>query len=396
MIYDVIISGLGPAGSTAAYQLAKAGLKVLAFDKAGFPRYKACGGGISPKVKRILSFSIDELVEDEADTIKLTHCLKNEFTVKSTMPVGHMLMRDKFDYFLLTKAKSAGSLIKEQEKVIDFKENKETVEVITDKNTYEASFFIGADGANSLVAEKSGLAQRRKNYFTLTAELKVPLKKLEENRSTIWIDIGKVPRGCGWIFPKKNHFTLGIGLFYSKKGRVKDPRFFIYEFINKHPALRGAELQGKIHGHYIATLTDDHSFICGDRIFLVGEAAGLVDPFTGEGIYCAIRSSQILAGIISGNMPLEEIKEKYWEEIKKEFISEFKMAEYISRFVYTFPKYSHNLLLRHRHLGDYYQGLLRGDVSYGDVYSRMLNKMRLNFKEKANKFLSVIIRKKTF
>lgn len=390
MIYDFIIAGLGPAGSTASYELSKCGFKVLAFDKAVFPRYKACGGGISPKVKQILPFSIDELIGNEVDSVVLTNNLKDAFLVKAGSTIVHMAMRDKFDYFLLNKAKSAGALIKENERVLNFNEGRDTVEVITDKSTYIARFLIGSDGANSLISKKSKLADKKKYYLTLTAELKLPHEKFQGNKSNIWVDIGGIPHGCAWIFPKEDHVTLGIGIFSSCRNKIKNLNSYIYKFIDEFEPLSGAEISGKIRGHYIATLVNERSKISKGRIFLAGEAAGFVDPFTGEGIYYAIRSAQILSSIMSKKTLLDEMQKEYYEKIKKEFFGEFKIAQYISKFVYTFPKYSHSLLFKHRHLGDYYLALLKGDVSYSDVYKRMIGKIKLSFKEKGKKLLKLL------
>ena len=107
-MYDVIVVGLGPAGSIAALDLANKGLKVLALDKERFPRYKSCGGCISVKVDPIVDFDFSELIEDTVSGISFTFKSKRQIDVDSTRPIAYNVSRDRFDAFLLDKAQSAG------------------------------------------------------------------------------------------------------------------------------------------------------------------------------------------------------------------------------------------------------------------------------------------------
>src|SRR5574340_527104 len=112
-MHDAIVVGLGPAGSTAAYTLASRGLKVIAFDKEKFPRYKSCGGCISTKIERTLDFDISGVFEDTVYGATFTYKSGRSTDIISDRPVGHNVMRDRFDALLVSRAKEAGASIVE-------------------------------------------------------------------------------------------------------------------------------------------------------------------------------------------------------------------------------------------------------------------------------------------
>jgi flavin-dependent dehydrogenase len=149
--YDVVIVGSGPAGSTAAYELAQGGLKVLALDKEKFPRYKPCGGALSSRIQSILPFNFTGVVENTISGILFTHTFKQDIPVKSDKPLAYLVKRERFDNLLVEKAKERGATVRVGERVKSFLCRGNTIDVITNRGTYTTKFLIGADGPFSVV-----------------------------------------------------------------------------------------------------------------------------------------------------------------------------------------------------------------------------------------------------
>jgi len=109
--YDVIVVGGGPGGSSAARFCARAGLKTRLIEKERMPRYKPCGGCLSLKTVRFLNFDLSPVIENTLYGAKFTYCLKDPFIIRSKEPISFMVMRDRFDLFLIKKALDEGQEI---------------------------------------------------------------------------------------------------------------------------------------------------------------------------------------------------------------------------------------------------------------------------------------------
>ena len=114
-VYDTLVVGMGPAGATAAYQLSRAGLSVLGLDKATHPRYKVCGGGLSARIDRILEDDYKSVVEHTIYGIQFSYRGADPFFLDSSSPIAYMVMRDRFDHFLVEKARRVGTEVHEDE-----------------------------------------------------------------------------------------------------------------------------------------------------------------------------------------------------------------------------------------------------------------------------------------
>ncbi len=330
--WDAIVVGAGPGGSSAAYGLAKAGLRVLLLEKEKMPRYKPCGGGLTAKVRTALDFDFSPAIET---TVLQGSVAFRRARVRVAASAGWCVMRDKFDTLLAARAVDAGAELRDATPVTQIAFGDSGARVSTRGETLRAAFVVGADGVNGIVRRAAGLPAHRRMAAALEAEMDAPSAALDEWRHTLHLDFGALPWGYAWIFPKAEHLSVGVGALL-RHGPTTDLRAELSRYIASEPTLRQAQTRftrghriplGGIFGQYHA-----------GRAILVGDAAGIVDPFTAEGIYYAIKSGQIAAQEIAANcqrMPVD--LSAYTERINREINSDFRYAWWLTQVFYRMP-----------------------------------------------------------
>ena len=362
---DAIVVGLGPAGATAAYELARSGQKVLAFDKEKFPRYKPCGGAVSAKVNRILKFDFSGVVEDVVDTAIFTYRSKRNLFIQNDTPIASMVMRDRFDNLLVDMAKKAGAVVMEGIRVSGFKEDISCIYVETDRGKFRARVLIAADGASSFVwrtlyGTDLG-ADLRETVLTIESEMSADRNSLEKLRNKIIIDFGCIPWGYAWIFPKKEYLSVGIAGVKSRLDRgIKE---YFNDFLKcYHDILKGGEVRNQ-KGWIIPEFNSNTKRIAGRRILLVGDAGHIVDPFTGEGIYYAVRSAQLAARAVVDGIGKDDFS-AYETDLEKELYAELSAAQKLADMVYSNPKVWYSLVEAEPGLIKKYLDVITGNSSY--------------------------------
>ena len=358
--YDVIVVGGGPAGATAAYELATSGINVLILEKEKFPRYKPCGGGLSLKIDRVLKFSIKEVIETTVMGVHFSCQGKNGRYILSDRPIAYMVMRDRFDSLLISEATKAGAAFIDGTQVKGIFAAKWGYEVSAGNQTFNCRYIIGADGANGIVQRSLHPQVTRSVAASLETEISVDPRVVDGHNHYVHIDFGAIPSGYAWVFPKRGRFSAGIAGF---KGIVKQPRRNFDKFIKGAPSLHGVD---KIDhkGHPIPLFRTPQPLTKGG-IILAGDAGNLVDPFFGEGIYYAVRSAQIASTVVSeaihkGGSNLS----RYDKLLAHELYPEFKAAQKISQVVYTFPMIWYDTLTERPELAEKYYNVLRGNSRY--------------------------------
>jgi geranylgeranyl reductase family protein len=372
MIYDAIIIGGGVAGTTAAYILAKGGKNVLLLEKEKLPRYKTCGGGVISRVSDILPYKIDSVVEKKMYTADIfDHVTNLSFHVKRSEPIINMTMRDRLDYFMLGKASEENASYKNEIAVTDINQNGVYVEVITGKEKYYTRFVIAADGATGITVRKLGTQKNYKKIPALEHEVYVDENQFKKHSKTARFDFGFVPGGYAWVFPKKEHLSIGL---LTMNGSGKSLQKYLNEYINML-GIKDIKDEKK-HGYYIPFLKKKE--FTNGRILLVGDAAGLTDPITGEGISYAMESGRYAAeAIIKGGDKEDNVIKSYKRNVKI-IVTELKYARILAFFIYTSPKLRSFVFKRYgKKLSELMTDVISGRKKYRKLLRDPLNYLKL-------------------
>jgi geranylgeranyl reductase family protein len=382
--YDALVVGMGPAGATAAYELSRAGLSVLAIEKETHPRYKVCGGGLSARIDRILEDDYKSVVEHTIYGIQFSYRGADPLSLDCSSPIAYMVMRDRFDHFLVEKARRVGTEVHEDEPVTSCRQLPDGIEVTTDRGRYLAKVLIGADGANSLVAQQLFPGRRSRRMATLESEIPIGPAPHYPGTGRALIDIGATPAGYAWIFPKQERLSIGVG---DLRGGLASPKKIFDQFVRDEKGLAPWKVPQPV-GHPLP-LFSEHSGanresvgLVSGRALLVGDAGHLVDPLFGEGIYYAVRSGQLAAESI-----LSQVKDErrsladYEEAVRREIYEEFRVAVRMASIVYSYPRLCHRLLPRYQNIVMLYYDVLRGRETYQTFYARAKYVIKSSLKE---------------
>jgi geranylgeranyl reductase family protein len=358
--FDVLIVGAGPAGCACAIQLAKAlpQLQIALLEKGSFPRDKICGDALSPDVVNQINMLSPTLAvklreNGHAVFIKGLKIVGRKGNVFSYLFRGQKNMemyvsaRINFDDLLFEHTKQFPNIFfRDNCKVHDIQIHADKVSITSDKDDFEGKIVIGADGAHSVVARKLGKIPMDKSYHI--AALRVYYENVSGlDESLIELHyLKEVLPGYLWIFPLPNNSAnVGLGMpsdmISDKKIHLKS---LLADVLEKYPALKERFKHAKplesVKGFGLP-LGGKRNKISGEKFLLLGDAASLIDPFTGEGIGNAIRSGRIaaehLAYCWAKNDFSAEINIGYDKEIYRRMLSEFKSNHVMRKLIMYFP-----------------------------------------------------------
>ncbi|WP_411158506.1 geranylgeranyl reductase family protein [Streptomyces sp. CBMA291] len=288
-----MVVGAGPAGASAAYAAAVAGRSVLLLEKAELPRYKTCGGGIIGPSRDSLPPGFELPLQDRVHAV--TFSLDGRFarTRKSRRMLFGLVNRPEFDAQLVEHAQKAGAELRTGATVSRVEQHgpavpdRRTVAVVlADGETILARAVVGADGSASRIGAHVGVKLGQVD-LGLEAEIPVPPSVAEDWKGRVLIDWGPMPGSYGWVFPKGDTLTVGV---ISARGEGAATKRYLEDFVARL-GLSGFE-PAVSSGHLTRCRTDDSPLSRG-RVLVCGDAAGLLEPWTREGISYALRSGRL-------------------------------------------------------------------------------------------------------
>lgn len=333
-MYDVIVAGAGPAGSSCARECARQGFNTLLIDKDRFPRSKPCGGAVSEQALSYLDFALpDDIIEKECYGARLYFKGRN-LEVRKDYRLAVLVSRERFDTFLVKKAREAGAHTLEGERVINLKSNQDHVDVITNNAVFRTRFVVGADGVNSVVAKHVRPPfSKKEKLFAIVSKVQTPKGETDRRLEGI-IDIyfGLIPLGYGWVFPHGGYFSVGVGGLATE---FRNPKQTLLDFGNQ----LGFAI-GESQGHFIP-IGGMRRKLTSHRVLLAGDAAGFVDPFIGEGIAYAIRSGKLAAQSIVNCLSRKDLScvhlSSYEQACENTIVKDFRHVWKLTRAVHKFP-----------------------------------------------------------
>jgi geranylgeranyl reductase family protein len=374
--YDVIVVGGGPGGSTTASYLSRHGLATLLLDKAKFPRDKTCGDAISGKSISVLrELGLDQWVEREphARADGVIFSAPNGYTVQIPFPKkldpakmrdqrehryiqpGYVARREVYDNILFQYAQKQEHVATLEEfQVTDLLWEGTKVAGVRGKTkkgeerSFRAKVVVGADGALSKVAEKAKAYDfEDKHHDHWIGAFRVYFKDVKGVSDNIEIHFveGLLP-GYFWIFPVDNGMcNVGAGMIETdlrrpgKDGKKPNMKAVSYELMKSHPLFRerfagATEVQGSYAG-WLLPCGSERRQLSGHGFVLVGDAGGLIDPFSGEGIGNAMVSGKYAAQRIAEAFQADDFgagffkayDERVWQALGHELDTSYKLQQ---------------------------------------------------------------------
>jgi geranylgeranyl reductase family protein len=387
--FDVVIAGAGPAGCAAAYMLSGKGLKIALIDKETFPRDKICGDAIGADVSKqfhLISESLTKKLEQFPEKIPSNGVrfftpqhqkLDIEFAKpKDKFGGGFVTKRIDFDNFFFSEtAKLTDVNVFQNEKIGSVINEKDKIILQSANKCFEARIALGADGAHSVLNKKLTQNKVEKDHYCAGVRQYYSNVKGFHPQNHIELHFYKdILPGYLWVFPlPNNRANVGLGMLSSvvSKKQINLKKELIH-LLETEPTLKDrfkdAIPETEIQGFGLPLGSKKRS-ISGDHFLLLGDAAGLIDPFTGEGIANSIRSGRVAAAHVLKAFEQKrfdaEFNRQYDKEIYQKMWNEFRFGRSLQR------------LFRHPSIINFVVKKANNNKSVQMLISSMLNDMDL-------------------
>jgi geranylgeranyl reductase family protein len=372
--FDVAIVGAGPAGCRAARQLARGGARVALVD-GSHPREKPCGGGVTGRALALAGLADgagrDGVPIESASFEHRARRVRVDLASSGTRGLKlEVVPRRAFDCMLLRQASAAGATLVNA-RVTDVARTSDGWEIATREATLHAAWLIGADGPNSLVRRRVATAFGR-------ADLSIATGYFVHGVSSREVHVGFVdaPAGYLWSFPRPDHLAVGV-CAQADETTAAELQAIAREWIGGHVRTEGVRLER--YGWPIPSLSSaslERERPAGDAWLLVGDAAGMVDPITREGIYFALASADVAAAslLAGGNAA-----RSYTRRVHDEIYDELRRAARLKARFYR-PEFMSLLITaleRSARIRDIMAALIAGEQPYRGLRRRLLGTLEV-------------------
>jgi geranylgeranyl reductase family protein len=401
--YDAVVAGAGPAGSTAARLLAEQGASVLLLDKHSFPRDKPCGGGVTLRAAAVQNIDLSPVIERTIYGARFSLRLGQSFDRTYAKPLTYMTQRCRLDAHLAENATAAGADFHDGESVrsidtdrLDVSRaflsarpetlggpsgattprlmqtpNRPAIAIRTSRDTYSARVLIAADGANGITARAAGFSPHFEEAVALEGNVPFSPDIPEDWRDFVGLDLGGLAGGYGWVFPKGEHLNLGVGAWKYAAFTLR-PK--LTELCIRY-GFDASRLEN-LRGHHLPLRTT-RSPIARGPIALVGDAAGLIDPLSGEGIHMAFASGRLAAENAMRYFSGETTSMAAYERaVDAELQPELDISRRLQELFHFAPPPYLALMRRSEKFWLFFCHLIRGELTYLD-FVRMIGPLRV-------------------
>jgi geranylgeranyl reductase family protein len=353
--HDLIVVGAGPGGSAAVAAALRGGLSVAQLDAARFPRVKPCAGGLTPKAVRALPLALAPSLRGSFAEFEFNAWRGARTVYSFRAPLLVMVSRPELDQRLVAEnRRRPGLAFRDGEPVRSIEWRAPCFHVRTERREFRARQLVGADGANGIVNRLFRVSTPRARAAAV--ELVLPRAALANDPvARPCFDFGALPRGYGWVFPKEDE--LSVGLYTLARG-LKDLRVRLLAYL----AAKGFRWRGDALASFEAhtiPLGGERLRDPGLPLYLVGDAAGLADALTGEGIYHALESGRIAGELAVRVARGESVPARYRDELERSVLADTRWSWRFSRPFYRRP----DLALRALCLSQLWRPLVHGTGS---------------------------------
>lgn len=375
-MYQVICVGAGPAGSLSAYLLAKAGVNVAIIEKKSFPRSKSCGGGLSKKAFKLIEGVVD-LKKIKGKSISGSYlCYQNEHLCHVAENIeSYSIKRNDFDNALLNAAKDKGCDVFLPEEVTEISEHSSKVTVkLKNGEHIESEYLILAEGITGRLYKQIGYSGRRE--WTMALEVDVyPVKFPSVFNNNTLFDFGFFKKGYGWIFPKDD--LINMGSYYYFTPRIDRAQIEALElFVRGFKWATEVEV-GKVKAYPLPYKIDYTTFNT-ERTILVGDAAGAVENFFGEGLYYSFLTSKLASGVLLGCLDNGSIG-IYTRKLKRKILCQIKFSHATARLFYNHQRFGYFNMVRNKLMNIFYSKLIHGEFTQKEIFFFTIGLLPLSF-----------------